>query len=415
VNGLINARRYRFPAPLAVWFAISVVPTEALTERFTMIHATLPFEHRDAAASHRITTPVPHRVSHEHAFATDDVIAASAALAGDTKIDVVPEAEREDYARTTTLWQFYHDWMDADRRRSVSRGLIAGSTLQKDRQSLRCWAKFTMPDTWPSDRAWPGPTLAFINNRVIENWMDSARDALAFSTVKGRWSHLRAILNEAVRRKAIDFAPRMRIHETNEDDFTINEFWKPNQIEQLHNGLATFPILQTAFTLGCNGAMRAVDLFLLEWKNFEPPAKPGDVAFISFRSRKTKKRQRIPLAPVTAAHVMRLPRVDQYLFPGMSSPDAKDPEKSMAARRRTFLFKQVAIALGIDVDKPWQRCRVSCNERMERHQFGSGQFLLGHAMTLNSRSYRDPSDTVIDAVMTVDQPECFGRILAASA
>lgn len=380
-----------------------------------MISTAVLNGHRDEAVRHRINTPVPHRVSAEHAFATNDVIAASQAMAGEQTVEVVPPEEREEYARSTTLWQFYHDWMEADRRRSVDRGILAAKTLQKDRQSLRRWARFTQPEHWPSHQKWPGPTLAYITQRVVENWIDRARDALAYTTVKGSWSHLRAILNEAVRRHAIDVAPRIRLQEQHDDDFSCNEFWTASEIDRLYNGLSIFPDLQTAFVLGCNGGMRSVDLFLLEWKAFEPPAKPGDVAFITFRSRKTKKKQRIPLAPVTTAHVMRLPRVDQYLFPGLSSPDAVDPEKSMAARRRTFLLKQVAAALGIEIEKPWQRCRVTCNERMERHSFGAGQFLLGHAMTLNSRSYRDPSDLIVDAVMTVDQPECFHGVLAASA
>lgn len=415
MNGVLIRHRYVVTAWIVLVFAHWMPTPDRSLKGFAMISQSLLFEHRDAEVPHRIQTPVPHRVSHEHAIATDEVIAASEALAGEQKIDVVPEEQREEYARQTTLWQFYHDWMEADRRRSVDRGILAAKTLQKDRQSLRRWAKFTMPDNWSTSTSWPGPTLAFINQRVIEDWIDRARDALAFTTVKGSWSHLRAMLNEAVRRHAMDFAPRIRLQEQHDDDFTCNEFWKVSEISGIYNGLSIFPDLQTAFVLGCNGGMRSVDLFLLEWKNFEAPAKPGDVAFISFRSRKTKKRQRIPLAPVTAAHVMRLPRVDQYLFPGLSSPDAVDPEKSMAARRRTFLFKQVAIALGIDVERPWQRCRVTCNERMERHSFGSGQFMLGHAMTLNSRSYRDPSDLIVDAVMTVDQPECFYGVLAASA
>jgi uncharacterized protein (DUF2062 family) len=36
-----------------------------------------------------------------------------------------------------------------------------------------------------------------------------------------------------------------------------------------------------------------------------------------------------------------------------------------------------------------------------------GQFVLGHASTLNSVSYREPSGLIYEAVTTLPQPDCF--------
>jgi hypothetical protein len=51
--------------------------------------------------------------------------------------------------------------------------------------------------------------------------------------------------------------------------------------------------------------------------------------------------------------------------------------------------------------------RLTCNERLEGHQPGSGQFVLGHANTLNSVSYREPSGLIYEAVTTLPQPDAF--------
>jgi hypothetical protein len=112
----------------------------------------------------------------------------------------------------------------------------------------------------------------------------------------------------------------------------------------------------------------------------------------------------------TVRHLLRLPgRAERVgpLFPGRSNPLSHDPERSRPARRRNALVKQLLAGVGLDFEKPWQACRATCNERLESCRQGSGQFVLGHCLTLNSRSYRQPDQLIYEAVNTVPQPACF--------
>jgi len=165
-----------------------------------------------------------------------------------------------------------------------------------------------------------------------------------------------------------------------------------------------------AFVTAVNVGPRAVDLFTLRWEDFSFFAERP---VVEFTARKTGKRQVVPLAEVTLRQLDRWKRASGVLLPvGLVWPEltdaaARDPERSRAARDRNARFKRILATLGIAHERPWQVCRLTCNERLERHRPGAGQFVLGHASTLNSVSYRDPSGLIYEAVSTLPQPECF--------
>ena len=73
------------------------------------------------------------------------------------------------------------------------------------------------------------------------------------------------------------------------------------------------------------------------------------------------------------------------------------------------LVQQLLTDAGItsQFSKPWQAARATCNERLEAVQEGVGQFVLGHSLGLNAKSYRQPSAIIRDAILRVPQPLSF--------
>jgi len=234
-------------------------------------------------------------------------------------------------------------------------------------------------------------------------FLERLTQATCAATAKSTWSHLRTVFKAAVRLRAIVDAP-VPEQETVDAKATI---YKPSQIEAAYRALAPHPDLQVAFVLSLNAGLRPVDLFALSWNNVELDTERP---LLDFTSQKTSKQQGVPLAPVTVAHLMRLPssrRRIGKLFPGRQGEHAKDRERSRPARTRSALVKKLLAAVRIRYSKPFQAGRATCNERLEAHRQGSGQFVLGHALTLNSRSYRQPDQMIFEAITTVPQPECF--------
>lgn len=350
-------------------------------------------------------TPAPGQQALWSTEMDPDVLAYAEATREALAPTCVPEEQRKFLRRNTGLRRMYDDWILPDLQRRVSAGTLSKGTLEKDQQALARWERFTRPDTWAEAKEWPGWPLEFITERVLEEFLTRLFANCPAATARSTWSHLRNILNQAVRVRALDTCPKPA-HIPDADDGPV-QIYRDEQLAAAYHCLRHEIDLQVAFVLGVNAGPRTVDLFLLRWADFDLSAtKP----WFSFVARKTRKRQTIPLAPLTVAHLRRLPSLgrSEFLFPGRSSPLSKDPEKATRSRHRRELMRERYLAAGLEAyDKPIQAARATCNTRLERHRTGSGQFVVGHALTLNSRHYHEPSDLVFDAVTSIEQPACF--------
>jgi integrase len=323
-------------------------------------------------------------------------------VADEMRDPCVPAHQREWIGNNLSLRQFYSDWMLADRQKRVESGALAAATLEKDLFCLSQWERFSRPKDWQDDKPWPGFPIGKVTGRYLDSVLNEMRQHVSPGTVTSTWNHLRTILNFAARIRAIDKAPRPGRRKTDDREVSI---FRDEQIVAAFGALAGEPDLQVAFVLAVNAGIRPVDLFCLRWRDFDLATRPT----VTFRSRKTGKLQKIPLAPVTVAHIQRLPREgsDGMLFPGRSSPEAKFPERSKPSRNRRLITKRLFAKVGIHFEKPSQVARATCNTRLNRVREGAGVFVLGHGLTLNAKSYTEPSDLVREAVLAVEQPACF--------
>lgn len=368
----------------------------------------------------------------------DDVRAAAAQMAGSTQPQVVPEHERATYRQMTSLRQFYTEWLLVERSQKVERSDLSAGSLSKDRQSLNRFERYTRPHDWPDTRHWPGPPLGLVTQQLLEIMFDRARvDGLAVGTIKTWWNSLKTILNRAVKVRAIDALPDPSLPKSRARRDVL--LWSEPEMELIFGRLAATPDLQVAWVVSCCTGIRPVDLFLLNW--MAAAIDPDERQNVEFLARKTGKQQRIPLAPCAAAHLRRLRALipdeatrDQrrMIFPGRTSAHSKDPERSRPARARQDLIKHLILELGDSVRmkacgecpqftrdcancwaafKPWQRCRATFNERIEEHAPGAGQFFLGHGLTLNATSYRNPTEMLYEAARTLPQPSAFLKIM----
>ncbi|OGT59901.1 MAG: hypothetical protein A3E01_10685 [Gammaproteobacteria bacterium RIFCSPHIGHO2_12_FULL_63_22] len=317
---------------------------------------------------------------------------------------VVPEANRTWLRKSLSLRQFYCDWMLPERLLRVERRQLAKGTLDKDRQSLSRWERFSRPADWSPEKAWPGVPIGAITSLYLDDVIQRMRLELGAATTKSTMSHLRTIFNHAVKVRALEFAPKPERLKTEARRVQI---YRADQIEAAYGALASWPDLQVAFVLGINAGPRPVDLFLLRRDQLD---LIGDRPTLSYRARKTGKEQVVPLAPVTVRQLLRLSNTaDTYLFPGRSSPAALEPEKSKPARRRRDIIKAAFAKVGLHFPKPFQAARATCNTRLNSVRDGTGLFVLGHGLTLNAKSYMEPSELIFEAMNAVAQPACFER------
>lgn len=336
---------------------------------------------------------------------------------------VIPEDVRMVYAEAHTLREFYSDvdyGPEAPRLSAVLRGTLAASTVIKDKQSIARWETYSpRPVDWPTGVDFGGRPLAFItDDHVAETFAAmraindrTGRPHLAADTCKSTWSHLRSIFRAAVAVRAIERVPVLKWPKGQSRDRPAREMYSDEELAKVYMVLAGDVDLQVAFVLAVNIGARAVDLFGLRWEQFD---LSGDRPAVEYTARKTGKLHRVPLARVTVRQVDRWRRVSGLLpfaqgpiFPRLQAPEAPEPEQSRPARSRNARMKRRLARIGLHFEKPWQVARLTCNERLERHAPGAGQFVLGHANTLNSRSYREPSQMIWEAVSTLPQPSCF--------
>jgi len=322
---------------------------------------------------------------------------------------IVPESLREQYAKLTTLRQFYTDcvtgrWEPIGRMKTKGR---SNGTLAKERNAINRFEEYTRPDDWPAEETWPGPTLHVLS-QVSASYLDgvflrmlkSNGGKLAPSTVKSTRSHLSTIWNHAVEVCAMPRKPASSPVERGEEKVRI---YTPEQAEATFRALEIFPALRVAYWIGLHVGPRSIDLFLLERKSLVKDAMGRRL--LEFTSRKTGKHQAIPLSKETCEilDAWLATHDSPFIFPGLSDPKSEEPEKSYRARTRNSLMKQCLTMAGItDMPKPWQSARATCNERYESHMPGTGAFILGHELRgVNARNYRSPNEVVHKAVNTL--------------
>lgn len=318
----------------------------------------------------------------------------------------VPPEQRVQYASSTSLRQFLQDcaagrWEPIGRKKGRAKG-----TIDKEWNAIRRWERFTRPDDWPTERTWPGPSLAVIESVSTEFFVgvfDRMRTELKASTVQSTRSHLRVIINHARAVQAIQHVPAAPPVESSDHKTRI---YTPDEVQRLFSVL-TGPHHQLAVALwiALHVGPRSVDLFLLRKTDIIQDALGRRL--IDFQSRKTHKLQAVPISDETWEWIRSLPcwhdESEKFLFPGLSSAKSDDPEKSYQARMRNALAKTLWAAAGItDAEKPWQIGRATCNERYESHRGGVGEFILGHKLQgVNARNYRQPTEAVHEAVRTL--------------
>lgn len=340
-----------------------------------------------------------------------------AIAAGEQAAVEIPEGERAWFSARYTLRGLYEHpvyGLNAIRAARVRDATLAAGSRAKDRQALNRWERYSRkPGDWPAGVPWQGRPLVACTDEEATATCTAMRRALAWTTCRSTWNHLRIIFRRAVDVKAIKRVPVVTWGRTAGTERAPKELYNDRQIGDIWRALAGQTDLQVAFCLSVNVGLRTVDLFCLRWEDLQ---LSRDRPVVEFTARKTGKRQVVPLGPVTVAQLERWRRKQGILFPecgGLVWPEltdasAPDPERSRAARERNRRFKAALESIGIRHKKPWQVGRLTCNERLESHRPGSGQFVLGHSATLNSTSYREPSGMVYEAVVTLAQPECFG-------
>lgn len=298
------------------------------------------------------------------------------------------------HARESTLAGYWRNVMLADQ------GDLAKNTISNYRNALNLWEQHSPKLDMPG---WAGMPIGLINKGCCESFFAAAAKVVSVETVRSRWKHLHAILNHAANNGVIDRAPNPALPDVDNKPKAI---FTDELIAAAYHALKDHLSLQVAFVVAINTGLRAVDLFLLR----RDALQLGNRPCLAVTARKTGKAQTLPLADVTVKQLARLPvhpDMNGYYFGHLTNVEAADPERSRTARDRNDLFKSLLAGVGIEFDKPWQVCRATCNERLESHREGSGQFMLGHGNTLNSKSYREPSKLVNEAVNTVPQPVCF--------
>lgn len=303
-----------------------------------------------------------------------------------------------------TLRGYYEHFVVPLKRLKRADGKISNGTLQKDRQALNRWEKYTRPDDWPESAPWEGLVLGAIDAEDVEDFALRARSQgeLAPATIRSTWNHLRTICNHAWRQGVLSKHLSPEAIDAGDDDVTIYE---DDQIERAYRAFDDHRDLQVAYVLGILCGPRTEDLFSLRWSGVRLTERAGPT--LVYTARKTGKQHGVPLCDTSVRHLRRLPRVGPHLFPALTEPGNKDPGKSRTARERNAEIKRRLLSVGITFAKPFQAARATCNERLESHRQGAGQFVLGHALTLNSKSYRRPDKLIRTAINTLEPPPCF--------
>ena len=330
------------------------------------------------------------------------------------------DGEREDFARRTSLWDWFLQCQDGAWGKVGRKRVKADSTLTGYRDTLRAWCDYMRPTDLADDLVWPGLSLQVVERLSADQWqelVDAMDEDLSAAFVGRRWCELKIFLNHAVKANAIRHFAEPELPP--EDD--LKRVYTPDEVAGLWKLLAPHTLLRSAFVLSLNAGLRTNDLLCLPWSALQTDVSGRKV--LDFKARKTGKHQRIPLAPVTLAAVeccRPLTGHTPWLFFGLTNPDAKYPDRTAFALARRELTRDIWTRAGIKdhkhpeetLRKPWQTGRATCATRYDRLHMGVGSFVLAHALIgVTARSYTEPTEMVWDAVLEVPQYECFKELL----
>lgn len=368
---------------------------------------------------------------------------------------VVPVHQREQFA-SLPLRAWYECPLygpSVQRLKDIDAKKTAAGTMAKDLSAISVFERFTRPADWTGD--WPGISISAIGPEYLREWI---RNALASGKSKGYLDglagHLTWILRLAVEREVLARAPKkppvkqiataVRATLFSDDDLTV--IYETNgqileTLDRIHANLAGNFELQTAFMLACSCGLRPSDLFSLCWCDLNVIDGTPAIFRVPQKTKRHGTTVRIPLASCVSARLAELRRraalnvngtgsdeaadsvsadamASRRIFPYLVSAAAKDPEKSHAARRRNAELRKAAQAAGFLFpdrrSKPWQIARATCNERLERHCAGIGEFVLGHASgSVNAKSYRKRWSEAVAAVQTLPQPPGFLEVISS--
>jgi len=307
-------------------------------------------------------------------------------------------------ARTNTVAGYWRDHVKSTKTASRK-----ANTVSKYNSAVSLWnAHAPRPETGP----WSGMPIGLITTSYAQGFVDAAAKHVGASTLRPYWNHLVAIFRHAQSSGVVKKIPKPVLPTIVKRKPVILQ---AEQIAQAYQALADQTELQVAFVFALNVGARPRDIFALQWSQVTLGAGYWSVTFAAI---KTSLAQCVPLAEVTVQQLQRLPgwtdRVGS-LFPLLGNAGAKDPERSRPARRRRRQFKSALATVGINLDKPYQVCRATCNTRLDAHREGIGKVVLGHtAKDVNSAHYVNPDGKVLDAVNNVPQPDCFRLIGGAT-
>lgn len=356
----------------------------------------------------------------------------------DENEDSLPELSDEEKRRAReemSLAAIYQQWLLPWRTDRRKQGKLKGGTLQKEKQSVRCFHGWDAsperaPSRWPRGITWNGLPIGYLAPKYLEKWvMSRLVEGYSPDTMRGRWNHVRTILNLIRRLGIIDNIPILEFcavvdtyqTQTGEgDDELPPTIYTPSESIKVYQRLHEAD-MRAAWVLGLNGGPRTVDLFSLRWT---ANVRLGERPELYYRAVKTGKRHWVPLHPIAVQHLQRLIALQGHLdpaqpqglvFPRLTSAAAADPERSRPARRRNERIKSVMRGVGIpiegDYEKPWQCLRSTCNSTLNNHRPGAG-FLVTHGKEadVSSQNYWNHHPTLVEAIATMPMPKEFSLV-----
>lgn len=358
-----------------------------------------------------------------------DELFALAAAAGARPALEIPAADRPRVRQTYPLWRLWEQYLLPHRlqqlrpKRAKRRGRqISPDTLAKERQVIqryREWDLQQRPDVAAAKGIrWPGLPVGHLSQAYLERFLRSeAERGLAYGTIKSTWITLRTVLRFAVRLQAIESAPTVDLASVADDDELPPVAYTTSQLQRIYRSLGR-PDLQAAWVLGLNCGPRTIDLFGCRWEWISFDQQP---AALTYKATKTGKTHRIPLHTITVYQLERLaggPLPESgLLFPELTAPDNKDPERSYRARKRNQQIKRGLRECGLPLDghyaKPIQVLRSTCSSRLNNHAPGVGRLVThGPDIDINSRSYWDSWPLIVEAIATLPMPQfsCDGWV-----
>ncbi len=148
---------------------------------------------------------------------------------------------------------------------------------------------------------------------------------------------------------------------------------------------------------------RTYDLLELNWEDVDWDFK--GLGAVSFQATKTRKLQRLPLAPVARKHLEKLKEVSlssKKVFPGFSYSNTTTVNRH---------WKKLAKRAGLSGNPHMEDMRKTCNTDYNDRWPGVGDWILGHSLGgVNARNYYNPTRIVLKAVQELPRPSAFDSL-----